>query len=319
MRRIPDANGHRAEFTQRRRWGGWVLAVLLGLGLAGGAWHWRSGSTEAGAPEFASLGLQARIFGGQVELTWDRNHFLVHKAASGTLRIWDGEQTREIPIEKETIAEGSIVIQSQSGDLTLQMEVDDGTGRGVSERVRVIRMAAPAFVPAAGEDVPGTAQDSAATVKPRNVPSPAAEGKFEVQERRTASSRRSDPREDAALQEPLAEAHGAAPAKPLSEGPLGSLGREPAPARLVIQGWKLLSSSPDPQSAPAEEFPPLANHPAPAPTADLEPDTGTDRESPLSMMGGGIKKGAKFVGTKLGIIRKPRQALPAGSSDSPQN
>ena len=100
--------------------------------------------------------------GSYLRVNWNRNAPSVLRAQSGALRITDGAETRELPLDAEQVRTGSLAYRPVTGDVSFRFDLVDGRTT-VSESLRVIEPG-PALV--------GTPQD--ASLAPLPVERPAA-------------------------------------------------------------------------------------------------------------------------------------------------
>ena len=80
---------------------------------------------------------------GQLQIQWNRASRSILNAAAGTLEIVDGQDKRDIPMNRSELAQGSFTYARKSGDVQVRLTV---TGSGGQPRVEASRFlgAAPA-------------------------------------------------------------------------------------------------------------------------------------------------------------------------------
>jgi hypothetical protein len=111
----------------------------------------RSGSGLA-VPRFmqailpdASLGLRVEYQGEHLLVTWSRRSPAVRAAVAGVLRIEDGSQRRDVHLDAEQVAGGSILYKPASDDVIFRLELRNAQGNATVESMRVLASAnAPA-------------------------------------------------------------------------------------------------------------------------------------------------------------------------------
>jgi TonB family protein len=84
------------------------------------------------------LGLQSEGKGGSLLLGWNRLHPMVRSATGGMLRIDDGLQHREVHLDPEQVASGSILYMPATDDVTFQLELYGKRGEVMKESMRVL-------------------------------------------------------------------------------------------------------------------------------------------------------------------------------------
>jgi hypothetical protein len=146
---------HSAFLKKRRP----VAAVAL-LGIAGLALAWvvhnRSGAPQPVAtpsaavtpatrrpatvimPPSPGLGMEVKIQGDGLFVSWDRRSPAVQRAQSGVLVIDDGDQHRRVNLTPTQIANGSILYRPGSGDVIIALELLTPGGPVNSEHVRIL-------------------------------------------------------------------------------------------------------------------------------------------------------------------------------------
>lgn len=113
----------------------WLTLAMVFMVAA--ALTFASKSQSANAKfSISALNLHAEDQGDHILVRW--NHDVVRSANKGVLRISDGAQHREIQLDSDLIAHGSILYRPVSNDVNLELEIPDPQGRVVSERMRLV-------------------------------------------------------------------------------------------------------------------------------------------------------------------------------------
>ena len=94
-------------------------------------------SVQAFLPD-ASLGLRVEYQGEHLLVTWDRRSPVVRAAVAGVLRIEDGSQRRDVRLDAELIAGGSILYKPASDDVIFRLELRNAQGNATVESMRVL-------------------------------------------------------------------------------------------------------------------------------------------------------------------------------------
>jgi hypothetical protein len=170
----------------------WVgFAALAALFVVGGAWTifaWSGIRPQtpkpqpvASAPSLPSpmptddLGLRVENRDGSFRVTWNRSSpALLH--ASALLEIDDGHARRELQLDQDQLATGSLVYVTKSTDLTFQMQVHGDQGRKLTERVRVLVSKPKSSAERAPAPVRGSVSDRA----PEEIRLPTGTGELVV-------------------------------------------------------------------------------------------------------------------------------------------
>jgi hypothetical protein len=116
-------------------------------------------AASLGADYSPALRVERR--GNYLHVSWNRNAPSVLRAQSGTLRITDGVETRELPLDAEQVRTGSLAYRPVTKDVGFRLDLVDARTT-VSESLRVIEPAGPAFV--------GTPQSAAIVPLPAERP-----------------------------------------------------------------------------------------------------------------------------------------------------
>jgi TonB family protein len=138
----------------------WIYCVLGSLALIA-AIAFLGPRPKAGA----ALGISVDPVGSLLRVTWNRNSPAVRSGASGALRIDDGHNHRDIPLNPGQLSNGSVMYRPDSRDVTFRLVVD-GSPRA-EETVRVVSGAAPLPVVS---DTPSANPPPDLTKVPANVP-----------------------------------------------------------------------------------------------------------------------------------------------------
>lgn len=128
----------------------WLSMLFVFLSAAGltfasvyarEVWLGRSSSTprflEAVFPS-KGLGLQVQYEGERVLITWSRTSPAVRSAARGLLRIEDGGNRRDVPIDAMQIVAGSILYKPASDEVTFRLQVESEDGKTTAESIQVV-------------------------------------------------------------------------------------------------------------------------------------------------------------------------------------
>ena len=83
---------------------------------------------------------------GQLQIQWNRASRSILNAGSGTLEIVDGQDKRNIPMNRSELAQGSFTYARQSGDVQVRLTVTGSGGQPIVEASRFLG-AAPAPPP----------------------------------------------------------------------------------------------------------------------------------------------------------------------------
>lgn len=78
------------------------------------------------------LGLRADSQGDRLLVTWNRLDPAVAAAKSGSLRIKDGPQSREVHLDTTQLKDGSISYRPLSNDVTFQLQVAGSAGSAIA-------------------------------------------------------------------------------------------------------------------------------------------------------------------------------------------
>jgi hypothetical protein len=95
-------------------------------------------------PEPLSLGMIEQ--NGQLQIQWNRASRTILNASGGTLEIVDGQDKRNIPMNRSELAQGSFTYARQSGDVQVRLTVTGSGGQPMVEASRFLG-AAPAPPP----------------------------------------------------------------------------------------------------------------------------------------------------------------------------
>jgi hypothetical protein len=83
---------------------------------------------------------------GQLQIQWNRASRSILNAGSGTLQIVDGQDKRDISMNRSELAQGSFTYARQSGDVQVRLTVTGSSGQPLVEASRFLG-AAPASPP----------------------------------------------------------------------------------------------------------------------------------------------------------------------------
>jgi TonB family protein len=84
------------------------------------------------------LGLHVESQGERLLLSWNRRNPVVASANDGTLQIFDGAQHREIHLDGNQVADGSVLYKPVSGDVTFRLEVHGAEQSSAIGSMRVL-------------------------------------------------------------------------------------------------------------------------------------------------------------------------------------
>ncbi len=85
---------------------------------------------------------------GQLQIQWNRASRTILNATGGTLEIVDGQDKRDIPMNRSELAQGSFTYARQTGDVQVRLTV---TGSGEQPMVEASRFLGAAPPPAPGD------------------------------------------------------------------------------------------------------------------------------------------------------------------------
>lgn len=91
------------------------------------------GDAERVAANNLSLGLTARSEAGKVVVRWDRGSNAIVNAASGTLRILDGDFSKMVNLDTRQLQNGSVIYMSAENRVGFRLEVTTNQKTTVSE------------------------------------------------------------------------------------------------------------------------------------------------------------------------------------------
>jgi hypothetical protein len=86
----------------------------------------------------AALGMRVQAQGDALLVSWDRQSETMRSADSAVLEISDGSRYREIHLDSNEIANGSLLYRPASSDVALRLKVSGKQGSMSSENVRVL-------------------------------------------------------------------------------------------------------------------------------------------------------------------------------------
>ncbi len=121
-----------------RRMAWWVAGFLAFAAVLGLAWFYEQRS-QIFSPN-TEMGLQVDVEGGNLRIRWNRNLPAFRSAKLGILQIFDGAQHRNILLDPDQLAHGSILYKSESGDVTFRLEVESVKNAPISESVRALNL-----------------------------------------------------------------------------------------------------------------------------------------------------------------------------------
>lgn len=75
---------------------------------------------------------------GQLQIQWNRASRSILNASGGTLEIVDGQQKRDIPMNRNELAQGSFTYARQSGDVQVRLTVTGSGGPPMAEASRFL-------------------------------------------------------------------------------------------------------------------------------------------------------------------------------------
>jgi TonB family protein len=117
----------------------WVYARSFLSGLAGKALFHR-------APAPLNLRVDPQG-GGSLLVRWDAHSAPVQSAKTGNMQIDDGSEHHDLHLDRNQVANGSILYSPVSRDLTFRLEVVGGNAAVVSESMRVVNGVKSALAP----------------------------------------------------------------------------------------------------------------------------------------------------------------------------
>lgn len=80
---------------------------------------------------------------GQLQIQWNHSSRSILNAAGGTLEIVDGQDKRDIPMNRSELAQGSFTYARQSGDVQVRLTVTNASGQPIVEASRFLGAAPP--------------------------------------------------------------------------------------------------------------------------------------------------------------------------------
>lgn len=145
--RPPAATGPRA-------WNPWFLspAVFASAALATFLLLFlRTSSVTASTPQTnplfdprnANLQMRIETNGPGLLLSWNRYSRTVQASSSALLAIQDGEQRRDLTLDRNQILTGSVFYRPASDDVSFRLELRDAHGSNVSQILRVLNATPP--------------------------------------------------------------------------------------------------------------------------------------------------------------------------------
>ncbi len=75
---------------------------------------------------------------GQLQIQWNRASRSILNASSGILEIVDGQEKRDIPMNRNELAQGSFTYARQSGDVQVRLTVTGSSGPPMAEASRFL-------------------------------------------------------------------------------------------------------------------------------------------------------------------------------------
>ena len=132
-----------------RRLSPWFLSPAVFLLAAGATFLLlllRTGSVTASTPQTgalpsfksASLDMRIETDGPGLLLSWNRYSRVVQSAQSGVLSIQDGPQHRNITLDRNQVATGSVFYRPASDDVSFRLALRDPHGASVAQILRVL-------------------------------------------------------------------------------------------------------------------------------------------------------------------------------------
>ncbi len=126
------------------------LALVVGFALVCAAllWALRSKAPFHRPPAGTPLNLRVEPqAGGSLLVRWDAHSAPVQSARNGDIQIDDGAEHRDLHLDANQIANGSILYTPISKDLTFRLDVVSGQGAPISEFMRVVDGSKVALAP----------------------------------------------------------------------------------------------------------------------------------------------------------------------------
>ncbi|HEX3681769.1 MAG TPA: energy transducer TonB [Bryobacteraceae bacterium] len=153
--RLPDAAaqvtltaGPARAVSAPRRLSPWFLSPAVFLLAAGATFlllFFRTSSVTASTPQAgalleprSSLDLRVQTEGPGLLLSWNRYSRAVQSARTAVLDIQDGSQHREIALDQNQMATGSVFYRPASDDVAFRLDLRDARGSEVSQILRVL-------------------------------------------------------------------------------------------------------------------------------------------------------------------------------------
>ncbi len=110
---------------------GWVwmplsfvfLVVGIVVGFQAALMLNRPDATQTTAPAPLAMGLRAKLESGKIVVRWDRGSSPVLNAASGSLRIADGDFTKVVNLDARQLQNGSVIYMNADNKVGFRLEV----------------------------------------------------------------------------------------------------------------------------------------------------------------------------------------------------
>jgi TonB family protein len=127
----------------------WFLSPAVFLVAAGATFLlllFRTSSVTASTPQSgalsnsqaASLGMRVETDGPGLLLSWNRYSRAVQSAQSGVLAIQDGPQHRDVALDRNQIATGSVFYRPAADDVSFRLDLRDVHGASAAQILRVL-------------------------------------------------------------------------------------------------------------------------------------------------------------------------------------
>jgi outer membrane biosynthesis protein TonB len=199
-------------------------------------------------PEPTGIGFRIERQGSDLLLLWDATKPAMRRATRGVLAISDGSYRKQLDLDAGQLRTGRVFYSADTGDVLVQLDVIDGSGRHVSESARVVGLARKAEdVPVQSASIAPVQPEPVAEQPPEAPPAPKVKPAL-----RPAAARVPPP-----VTKPVVESPPALAPPPVTKPAVQPAA--PAPAPLVKEAVNLAPQRPvvrTPPEEPAKQSPP---------------------------------------------------------------
>jgi len=212
---------------------GCTFVLIYGLRLPG-----RSQQLLMPTQSNTALGMRLDPQGDRLLLSWNRSNPVVISAQDGLLRIADGSKHREVHLDAAQVANGSVLYQRNSDDVTFELDVHGKQGNTLSESIRVLDSQKSGKAPNSSAPKPEPRAPEAKPVLPVSKPVPPLVSRFSNNLKVAANA---EPVKDV-----IAQPVSARP--PITENPETS----PKPLEATLPNRELATASTPTETAPQQ-------------------------------------------------------------------